>query len=73
MSEEVKSISRRSAFSLLGLTATLGFAVPTVLTVLDAEAQTAGMERRRSGAPVAPTTSGAAHRSPRAASGTARG
>ena len=47
MSEEVKSISRRSAFSLLGLTATLGFAVPTVLTVSDAEAQTAGMERRQ--------------------------
>jgi hypothetical protein len=47
MSEEVKSISRRSAFSLLGLTAALGFAVPTVLTVSDAEAQTAGMERRQ--------------------------
>ena len=46
--EKVKSkmISRRSAFSLLGLTAALGFAMPTVLTVSDAEAQTAGMERR---------------------------
>jgi len=40
-------ISRRRVFSLLGLTAALGFAVPaTVLTVSDAEAQTTGMERR---------------------------
>jgi hypothetical protein len=49
MTEKVTSelISRRTAFSLLGLTAALGFAVPaTVLTVSDAEAQTAGMERR---------------------------
>jgi len=49
MSEQIKSgmISRRGAFSLLGLAAALGFAVPTaVLTVSDAEAQTAGMERR---------------------------
>ena len=36
-------ISRRQAFSLLGLAAALGFAV---LTASDAEAQTAGMERR---------------------------
>jgi hypothetical protein len=35
-----KRISRRSAFSLLGLAAALGFGVPTsVLTVSDAEAQ----------------------------------
>ena len=41
-------ISRRRVFSLLGLTAALGFAVPTtVLTVSDAEAQTAGTERRQ--------------------------
>jgi hypothetical protein len=49
MTEKVTSelISRRTAFSLLGLTAAWGFAVPaTVLTVSDAEAQTAGMERR---------------------------
>ena len=50
MTEKIKSelISRRAAFSLLGVTAALGFAVPaTVLTVSDAEAETAGMERRR--------------------------
>jgi hypothetical protein len=42
-----KLMSRRGAFSLLGLTAALGFAVlATVLTTSDAEAQTAGMERR---------------------------
>jgi hypothetical protein len=49
MAEKIKSelISRRTAFSLLGVTAALGFAVPTtVLTVSDAEAQTSGMERR---------------------------
>jgi hypothetical protein len=41
-------ISRRKAFSLLGLAAALGFAVPTtVLTVSDADAQTVGMERRQ--------------------------
>ena len=42
-----KLMSRRGAFSLLGLGAALGFAVPTtVLTMSDAEAQTVGMERR---------------------------
>ena len=49
MAEKIKSgmISRRRA--LLGLTATLGFAaVPaTLLAVSEAEAQTAGMERRQ--------------------------
>ena len=40
-------ISRRGAFSLLGLGAALGLAVPTtVLTMSEAEAQTVGMERR---------------------------
>jgi hypothetical protein len=42
MSEKIKMemISRREAFSLLGLTAALGFAVPiTLLTGSDAEAQ----------------------------------
>ena len=40
-------ISRRGAFSLLGLGAALGFAVPTtMLTMSEAEAQTVGMERR---------------------------
>ena len=50
MSEEIKSemISRRRMFSLLGLGAALSLAVPTaVLTVSDAEAQTAGTERRQ--------------------------
>ena len=50
MSEKIKSemISRRGAFSFLGLAAALGLAVPTtVLTMSDAEAQTAGMERRQ--------------------------
>ena len=49
MTEKLKSelISRRTAFSLLGVTAAFGFAVPaTVLTVSDVEAQTSGMERR---------------------------
>ena len=49
MTEKINSelISRRTAFSLLGVTAAFGFAVPaTVLTVSDAEAQTSGMERR---------------------------
>ena len=50
MSEKIKSemISRRRALSLLGLAAALGLAVPpTVLSVSDAEAQTAGMMRRQ--------------------------
>jgi hypothetical protein len=50
MGEEIKSemISRRKVFSLLGLAAGLALAVPTtVLTVSDAEAQTAGTERRQ--------------------------
>jgi hypothetical protein len=40
-------ISRRKALSLMGLAAALGLAVPAVLTVSDAEAQTAGMVRRQ--------------------------
>jgi hypothetical protein len=50
MSEKITSemISRRGAFSLLGLGAALGFAVPTtVLTMSEAEARTVGMERRQ--------------------------
>ena len=50
MSEKINSemISRRRAFSLVGLAAALGVAVPTtVLMISDAEAQTAGMERRQ--------------------------
>ena len=40
-------ISRRRAFSLVGLAAAVGLAVPaTLLTVSDAEAATRGMERR---------------------------
>jgi hypothetical protein len=50
MSEKIKSemVSRRRAFSLLGVAVALAFAAPTtVLTVSDAEAQTAGMLRRQ--------------------------
>jgi hypothetical protein len=50
MSEKIKSemISRRRAVSLLGVAAALALAAPaTVLMVSDAEAQTAGMERRQ--------------------------
>ena len=49
MTEKLKSelISRRTAFSLLGVTAAFAVALPaTVLTVSDVEAQTSGMERR---------------------------
>ena len=45
MTEKIKSelISRRTAFSLLGVTAAFALAVPaTVLTASDAEAQTVG-------------------------------
>ena len=42
----LEMISRRRAFSFLGLATALGFAVPA-LTVSDADAQTAGMERRQ--------------------------
>jgi len=41
-------ISRRKALSLMGLAAAFGLAAaPTVLTVSDAEAETAGMTRRQ--------------------------
>jgi len=44
---ELEALSRRQAFSLLGITAALSVALPaTVLTVSDANAQTPGMERR---------------------------
>ena len=49
MSERMKLelLSRRKAFSLLGLAAAASFAVPAaVLTATDADAQTRGMERR---------------------------
>ena len=49
MSDKITSekISRRRAFSLVGLAAAMGLAVPaTMLTVSDAEAQTHGMQRR---------------------------
>lgn len=43
-----EAISRRKALSLVGFAAAFGLAaVPAVLTVSDAEAQTAGMERRQ--------------------------
>ena len=50
MSEIIKSeaISRRTAFSLFGKVAAFAVAASTAaLTVSDAEAQTAGMERRQ--------------------------
>jgi hypothetical protein len=48
MTTKNEMISRRRAFSLLGLAVALAFAVPaTVLTVSDAEAETAGMENRQ--------------------------
>jgi hypothetical protein len=40
-------ISRRRAFSLLGLAAAIGLAASTTALVSDAEAETAGMERRK--------------------------
>jgi hypothetical protein len=46
--ESEEKVSRRGVFSLLGLGAVLGLAVPTtvLLTTSEAEAQTVGMERR---------------------------
>jgi hypothetical protein len=45
---EKSEISRRGAFSLLGLGVALGLAAPTAMLVAsDAEAETAGMERRQ--------------------------
>ena len=59
-----KMISRRDAFSLLGLAVALGFAVPTtVLTTSDAEAQT----QTTAPAPTAPATSGMNRRQTRRA------
>jgi hypothetical protein len=43
---EDKMISRRRAFPLLGLAAALGLALPPWLTASNAEAQTAGQEKR---------------------------
>jgi len=59
-----KMISRRDAFSLLGLAVALGFAVPTtVLTTSDAEAQT----QATAPATTAPATSGMNRRQARRA------
>jgi len=45
---EHKLLSRRKAFSLFGMTAAFGLALPVTLSALsDAEAQTAGMDRRQ--------------------------
>jgi hypothetical protein len=46
--ESEEKVSRRGIFSLLGLGAVLGVAVPTtvLLTTSEAEAETVGMERR---------------------------
>ncbi len=43
---EGKTISRRRAFPLLGLAAALGLALPPLLMASNAEAQTAGQEKR---------------------------
>jgi hypothetical protein len=42
-----KTISRRKALSILGLAAPLGYVVPTMLTVTDAEAQARRRTERR--------------------------
>jgi hypothetical protein len=50
MTEKIEHelLSRRRAFSLFGLAAAFSLAVPVTLSALsDAEAQTAGMERRQ--------------------------
>jgi hypothetical protein len=72
MSEQL--ISRRGAFSLLGLAAALGFAVPTtMLTVSEAEAQTQPIAPAPvtpapvAPAPTAPATSGMNRRQARRA------
>jgi hypothetical protein len=64
-----KMISRRGAFSLLGLAAALGFAVPTtVLMTSDAEAQAQPTAPAPSApAPSAPATSGMERRQVRRA------
>ena len=72
MSAIIKSeiISRRKALSLMGLAAAFGLAAaPTVLTVSDAEAQTAAAPTAgvRSGAGTHRAASGAAHGTARAA------
>ncbi len=90
MSAIIKSetISRRKALSLMGLAAAFGLAAaPTVLTVSDAEAQTAAAPTAAAPTAAAPTAgmarrqarrmsahraaSGAAHSAHRAASGAA--
>ena len=67
MSEQL--ISRRGAFSLLGLAAALGFAVPTtMLTTSDAEAQAQPIAPAPTApAPAAPATSGMERREERRA------
>lgn len=45
---EHELLSRRKAFSLVGVTAAFGLALPLTLSAIaDADAQTAGMERRQ--------------------------
>jgi hypothetical protein len=46
MAETRETISRRGIFSLFGIAAAMAVGVP-ILTPVDAEAQTAGMERRQ--------------------------
>jgi hypothetical protein len=44
---ESKTMSRRQALSMLGLAAAVGYAVPTILTVSDAEAGAVVVHRSR--------------------------
>ena len=44
---EPKRMSRRQALSMLGLAATVGYAVPSILTVSDAEAGAVVIRRSR--------------------------
>ena len=74
MSAIIKSemISRRNALSLMGLAAAFGLAAaPTVLTVSDAEAQTAAAPTATAPTARHGAASGAAHGAHRAASGAA--
>jgi hypothetical protein len=63
---ESEMISRRKAFSLLGLAAAFGLAAaPTVLTVLDAEAQQPAPATGQQAAPSAGGTTGMKRRQAR--------
>jgi hypothetical protein len=72
MSETNEMISRRRAFSLLGLAAALGFALPAgVLATSDAEAQPAAPQTGQPAAPPAAATTGTKRRKKRKKGSTA--